>query len=110
MVSCNDLKGLKTALRLEAIAIRLEAVAIGLDVPKCGSLKIYMFLMESGRPSSPQVGSAPPGQRKCRPLWSETSTATGRIWTILDVHKKLLGAKGITTRSKDATRGSWHRY
>ena len=24
--------------------------------------------------------------------------------------KKLLGAKGIATRSKDATRGSWHRY
>ena len=22
----------------------------------------------------------------------------------------LLGAKGIATRSKDATRGSWHRY
>ena len=25
-------------------------------------------------------------------------------------NKKLLGAKGIATRSKDATRGSWHRY
>ena len=24
--------------------------------------------------------------------------------------KKLLGAPGLTTRSKDATRGSWHRY
>ena len=24
--------------------------------------------------------------------------------------KKLLGAPGHTTRSKDATRGSWHRY
>ena len=23
---------------------------------------------------------------------------------------KLLGAPGLTTRSKDATRGSWHRY
>ena len=25
-------------------------------------------------------------------------------------NKKLLGAKGIATRSKDAIRGSWHRY
>ena len=25
-------------------------------------------------------------------------------------NKKLLGAPGLTTRSKDATRGSWHRY
>ena len=25
-------------------------------------------------------------------------------------NKKLLGARGLTTRSKDATRGSWHRY
>ena len=25
-------------------------------------------------------------------------------------NKKLLGAPGFTTRSKDATRGSWHRY
>ena len=25
-------------------------------------------------------------------------------------YKKLLGAPGLTTRSKDATRGSWHRY
>ena len=24
-------------------------------------------------------------------------------------NKKLLGAPGLTTRSKDATRGSWHR-
>ena len=24
--------------------------------------------------------------------------------------RRLLGAKGIATRSKDATRGSWHRY
>ena len=28
----------------------------------------------------------------------------------LPVPKKLLGAPGLTTRSKDATRGSWHRY
>ena len=26
------------------------------------------------------------------------------------IYKKLLGAPGLTTRSKDATRGSWHRY
>ena len=25
-------------------------------------------------------------------------------------NKKLLGAPGIATRNKDATRGSWHRY
>ena len=25
-------------------------------------------------------------------------------------NKKLLGAPGLTARSKDATRGSWHRY
>ena len=25
-------------------------------------------------------------------------------------NKKLAGAPGRTTRSKDATRGSWHRY
>ena len=25
-------------------------------------------------------------------------------------NKKLLVAPGLTTRSKDATRGSWHRY
>ena len=25
-------------------------------------------------------------------------------------NKKLLGAPGIATRSKDATRGSWHCY
>ena len=25
-------------------------------------------------------------------------------------NKKLLGVPGLTTRSKDATRGSWHRY
>ena len=25
-------------------------------------------------------------------------------------NKKLLVTKGIATRSKDATRGSWHRY
>ena len=25
-------------------------------------------------------------------------------------NKKLLGAPSLTTRSKDATRGSWHRY
>ena len=28
----------------------------------------------------------------------------------VDRNKKLLGAPGLTTRSKDATRGSWHCY
>ena len=28
----------------------------------------------------------------------------------LTSNKKLLGAPGLTTSSKDATRGSWHRY
>ena len=29
---------------------------------------------------------------------------------IASSNKKLLVTKGIATRSKDATRGSWHRY
>ena len=31
-----------------------------------------------------------------------------KIMTLLEA--RALGAKGIATRSKDATRGSWHRY
>ena len=32
-----------------------------------------------------------------------------RFLEFLTSNKKLLGAPGLTTRSKDATRGSWHR-
>ena len=32
------------------------------------------------------------------------------ISNLLTRSKKLLGTKGIATRSKDATRGCWHRY
>ena len=35
--------------------------------------------------------------------------ATGLLASLLGT-RTLLGAKGIATRSKDATRGSWHRY
>ena len=33
-----------------------------------------------------------------------------RVEAFASSNKKLLGASGLTTRSKDATRGSWHRY
>ena len=29
---------------------------------------------------------------------------------LADARMQLIGAPGIATRSKDATRGSWHRY
>ena len=32
------------------------------------------------------------------------------VHAVFTSNKKLLGAPGLTTRSKDATRGSWHRY
>ena len=34
----------------------------------------------------------------------------GIIYFLTTRNKQLLGALGLTTRSKDATRGSWHRY
>ena len=43
-----------------------------------------------------------------RMLLGAPGIATRSILTTSN--KKLLGAPGLTTRSKDATRGSWHRY
>ena len=34
----------------------------------------------------------------------------GHYFTIVASNKKLVGAPGIATRSKDATRGSWPYY
>ena len=43
-----------------------------------------------------------------------SGSRTKTVWNILtmrsDMVTTLLGAPGLTTRSKDATRGSWHRY
>ena len=43
-----------------------------------------------------------------RMLLGAPGIATRSILTTSN--KQLLGAPGLTTRSKDATRGSWHRY
>ena len=40
----------------------------------------------------------------------ERERESDRVEAIAIWNKKLLGAPGLTTRSKDATRGSWHRY
>ena len=47
-----------------------------------------------------------PDQAKLRTVEAIAS----RLEAIATGNKKLLGAPGHTTRGKDATRGSWHRY
>ena len=51
-------------------------------------------------------------KRPGRSLFERRSTAKGHpgLLALLLRAKTLLGAPGIATRSKDATRGSWHRY
>ena len=51
----------------------------------------------------------PPGVNDFRLNWSRVKNGESEE-TSLNWNKKLLGAKGIATRSKDATRGSWPYY
>ena len=57
------------------------------------------------------AASLPPGaeDKICRAERMGCGTFEGLNELIGCRNKKLLGAPGLTTRSKDATRGSWHR-
>ena len=52
------------------------------------------------------------GKRHFPPGWSKRiqKVSIQEVTIRCCSNKKLLGALGLTTRSKDATRGSWHRY
>ena len=48
----------------------------------------------------------------CFSILNFSNDNIGKVESIINFsgNKNLLGAPGLTTRSKDATRGSWHRY
>ena len=83
-------------------------------------LIVHICALDSRGPATPSTRRPAP-HRPCGPgVWRKDTSAGGvqrvarrRVrmeLTVSDTNKKLLGTKGIATRSTDATRGSWHRY
>ena len=97
---------------MEAIASRLEAIALRLE-----TMAIRFLMLVGWRPSlrqhasdtSPHRALTVPPQHDDSLSLSRPPVDTTQNFATAE-HKKLLGAKGISTRSKDATSGSWPYY